>query len=864
MFTKHWMLTALFCCSGAFLSERVSAQSTSTQSASVSPTITYQGQVLEHGAPINRSDCPITVSLFTDELGKNRIWQDSYHAEVHNGIFTLQLGSGSVPLPTGKDLDRKLWIGLQVSNGNVMMPLTPFNGGAPFAFNIADSSITAKKMATDYISSVRVNGAKVTGKSASVNITGGDGIDVKYDQESQSVVINAKDAGTAGTSNSNKGTETLAVLSGIGNAAPSPTDVIAGGQANTIVAAPPLGTWDGILGGQGNRIDPSTDHDNIGGGEKNNIQSGSTHSAIGGGRGNVIRSSFSVLAGGQNNNVLANESVVGGGSANAMTGTQSVIGGGTQNQVSGNQAVITGGLGNINSGIVSSINGGLQNNVSGPASAVGGGLNNTNAGIASVIGGGQRNTINQGVERSVIGGGIDNVILTNSRRDVIGGGFGNNLQGSFNTIGGGERNQVLPNNYLYSTIGGGRNNAIDASYATIGGGDVNRINLAADASIIGGGRSNIINPSAQSSFIGGGTKNVIDSKAEYNVIGGGLGNYTIGRMETIGGGESNVVTSTATGYSFVGGGSFNRINNAFSGTISGGHQNTITATSSYGTIGGGLVNDVDDWASTIAGGEFNTVSAYGGTIGGGSSNLLPSTATNGFIGGGVSNISKVPYIAIAGGVNNVATGFADYAAIPGGQSLIAQSFGQIVAGFYNNPQGSIAGLPSVTPTSAFDDRLFIIGNGDAIFRQNAFEVSYNGHSIVYDLNGQGSSRAAIRGATYQDNTVYAWGHVNPGGAIVGDFGVSSVVPAGPGCYTITLNLVDPNGNPITLTTGSVTATIAKAGACVFISSSPITTNAAGQPQFTVCMTEQGFSTAGTFGCFSTDYPFMFKVCGQPK
>ena len=100
------------------------------------------------------------------------------------------------------------------------------------------------------------------------------------------------------------------------------------------------------------------------------------------------------------------------------------------------------------------------------------------------------------------------------------------------------------------------------------------------------------------------------------------------------------------------------------------------------------------------------------------------------------------------------TGAGNHADIPGGDSLVAQSFAQTVVGFHNKPEGAfVQGSKSdfTHNHTHADDPLVIVGNGTIATQSNAFEVSYDGHSVVYDqLRSFG--RNAVFGGAYNDNT----------------------------------------------------------------------------------------------------------------
>lgn len=147
----------------------------------------------------------------------------------------------------------------------------------------------------------------------------------------------------------------------------------------------------------------------------------------------------------------------------------------------------------------------------------------------------------------------------------------------------------------------------------------------------------------------------------------------------------------------------------------------------------------------------------------------------------------------------------------------------------------------------------VLHHGDAdANRSNAFEVSNNGHSIVYDNNGSGS--AAIRGARYIDNTCIAWGYVSAGGgASPNSFGILGPVTKAGNAYTITLNYVDNSGNQVQMSGSAVVATPLYGGdPCITITAEPVTwTGTVNQ-----CVIRTWSS------CAATSHEFMFHVFGR--
>lgn len=418
-----------------------------------------------------------------------------------------------------------------------------------------------------------------------------------------------------------------------------------------------------------------------------------------------------------------------------------------------------------------------------------------------------------GVGAVSIVGGNGNIIAGGADASVIGGGGGTTP----NSITGSAVKDVI--------AGGGNNNIYDSDYDFIGGGLNNTIDQG-NYNVIGGGQINIIQPGSQNSLIAGGIQNTL--RGSLSTIGGGGGNIVSADEATIAGGHRNQV------YSYV-------------ATVAGGHNNYILTSNSQGSfIGGGYTNVID-----------MTMSAG---IGSGQNNRIRNNSTVSFIGAGEGNlIEDAPFASLGGGQENKIV--ASHGTIPGGDKLsTTASYAQTAVGFMNAPRGSMTVRPGSAVIAGSDDPLFMVGNGDvnAGATSNAFEVSYNGHSTVYGTNG-GGGVAAIEGATYVDNIIYAWGDIPAGlGGPIYEFGVGGIGLAGPGVYDITLNITDPLGNPITLNEASITATIVETPdgdyGCTSISTTKI--GAIGANSFRV----RTYLVNG--GCEPADLPFMFKVTGR--
>jgi len=190
---------------------------------------------------------------------------------------------------------------------------------------------------------------------------------------------------------------------------------------------------------------------------------------------------------------------------------------------------------NIINGVYSSILGGLGNQNNGNYAVICGGVNNSDSGNKDFIGGGEGNTIESGSQYSTIVCGVSNRIRYEGySSSILGGGWNAIEKGSdYDTIAGGERNYI-GNDSRAVTISGGAYNTNWSHYATIGGGSENRIHGPSGAthgkySTIAGGKHNWIDGNATDySFIGGGSDNKIGQGAAYSMIPGGQYNEVSG------------------------------------------------------------------------------------------------------------------------------------------------------------------------------------------------------------------------------------------------------------------------------------------------------------------------------------------------
>ncbi|HEY6171641.1 MAG TPA: hypothetical protein VIX80_05220, partial [Candidatus Kapabacteria bacterium] len=268
------------------------------------------------------------------------------------------------------------------------------------------------------------------------------------------------------------------------------------------------------------------------------------------------------------------------------------------------------------------------------------------------------------------------------------------------------------------------------------------------------------------------------------------------------------------------------------------------------------------------------------------------------IGGGLLNCAHMHYATIGGGRLNHAVGA--YSTIPGGMQLTAYDHQTAVGRFnlqYDNsmwPTDRLANvLSSGNPPTFPTDRnypIFVVGNGgrldhtSKLIRSNAYEISDNGHAIVFDNLGKNegataftppdtsffSTRPAIRGARYMDNTPIAWGRFEAN-KLITSFGVDSTSTitkrTGLGVYRIVLDYVDPySSSPILIEHGSsVVATIENKDDhnCLFINASPVFIDN-GKNIIEIRISKQTINPlpTPTLICNSFDGDFMFQVLGR--
>ncbi len=665
---------------GIFVARSAIAQSRGE--SEVPRTISYQGMVSSAtGAQLPSGDYAVTVRLYADEDGREVLWEGEYRTRVENGLLNLELGSGDYPLPGSSAMDRSLWIGIQVGEGPEMTPRTRLSA-VPYALTVPDGSVTFDKLGVDYVSSIMIDGEKVTRKGSSLNITGGEGVDLRYDRLRGSMQIDLRrsgeDQGTKGDGEEGRSTQaanSTVYWSETGNNSTTPgTNYVGTSDAVELEIHVNSGNTTANAGDKRVMLyDPQPNSPNLIGGYQGNLPD--TGSTIEG---------ATIGGGGRNNRV------------NEVKDDYGTIGGGAGN--------IAGGLDTTSrtDDIYATVGGGRKNEAQAEYSTVGGGRENEAQAEYSTVGGGGGNYAQGG--SSTVGGGVYNEAQANY--STVGGGYQNEAQAYYSTVGGGDSNKAQE---YYSTVGGGYQNEAQEYSSTVGGGYQNE--AQAEYSTVGGGREN--EAQEQYSTVGGGYQN--EAQEQYSTVGGGYQNEAQEQYSTVGGGRLNQAQEY---YSTVGGGRLNQAQASYS-TVGGGYYNQAQA--SYTTVGGGYWNEAQASYSTVGGGYWNEAQASYSTVGGGYYNQAQGYMST--VGGGRENEAQGSYSTVGGGRNNQA---ATASAIPGGRYLTVgdNSFGY---NGYNGDSTTQTDISAHNQTAYFGDVDLWIGNVDRVPRELRFYVGNNGN-----------------------------------------------------------------------------------------------------------------------------------------
>jgi len=675
--------------------------------------ISYQGQITTTTGSLMTGTHHIVATIYTNNYGGHSIWQGAYDAEIKNGIYSIQLGSGKYPFPDISLMDRPLCLGISIDGSDEFKQLTQF-ASAMYALNVPDGSITLKKLAPDIMQGMgSVNNPTVQNANSAVywSETGNNSTvaGTNYIGTSDNVDLQIKVNGLRAMQIEPRSTSPNIIGGYSGNNVDIFSDgCVIGGGGESGSENRDTSSFGFIGGGMANQIRNGSPFSTVVGGYKNIVIQSDSGAFIGGGWENQIGDGenppdaddiFMVLVGGDSNYVKEGLSSLVGGYHNAIYSYKSFLGGGSGNSIGANLSSIAGGESNViifateGRNIHSFIGGGLNNAVcsDAPKSSIAGGESDSIGTFGhitfsdnSFIGGGKLNKIHG--EYSALGGGELNTIDTLAYHSFLGSGMGNNVKQPLSVISGGDTNFIDMNRNNTgladftvtpgrSVIGGGAYNKISSSWSGIGSGDSNVIadtKLGADHSNIGGGKQDTIR--SQYAVISGVMKNLLDTNASYSIIGGGLFNIIRASHNVIVGGDSNIIYKELTfnsSYSFIGGGL----------------KNIVDGGSPYNVICGGMYNHQGGALSFIGGGDSNHVGdvCIWDVLGGGLNNFIgdplhpypydtPYGKNYSFLGGGIYDTVGSSFSALGGGFQNSISVLADYSSLAGGaQNFILDS-----------------------------------------------------------------------------------------------------------------------------------------------------------------------------------------------
>jgi hypothetical protein len=268
------------------------------------------------------------------------------------------------------------------------------------------------------------------------------------------------------------------------------------------------------------------------------------------------------------------------------------------------------------------------------------------------------------------------------------------------------------------------------------------------------------------------------------------------------GGASNNRADPGVFASTIGGGEANSLEGSYA-VIGGGDGNT--AAEGHTVIGGGLGNLVNAPGSAIASGANNlvtgelaviagglsiTVTGDYGAAGGGRTNLI--TGTYATVAGGWNNHAVDEYAAIGGGVHNTASGF--YAAISGGSYNTASDDLATVGGGFNHTASGYSSVISGGYWNTATGWYSTVGGGWMNYvSENLATVAGGEHNTASGLN------ATVGGGHY--NTAGAASATVAGGEGISVTGQAATV-AGGSYVTVTADYAAVGGGRQNIITGT--------------------------------------------------------------
>lgn len=145
----------------------------------IPPTMSYQGLLTDlAGDPISDGFHSLTVRIYNDIVGGDRLWEETLNVQVVNGVFSAILGQ-ILPL-TIVDFNQFLWLGLEVdaegeSSPRIFLTSTPYSF---IAGDLADGvAVRSLNGLVDEVNLIAGSGMTVTpsGQNIILSSTGGGG-----------------------------------------------------------------------------------------------------------------------------------------------------------------------------------------------------------------------------------------------------------------------------------------------------------------------------------------------------------------------------------------------------------------------------------------------------------------------------------------------------------------------------------------------------------------------------------------------------------------------------------------------------------------------------------------------------------------
>jgi len=381
---------------------------------------------------------------------------------------------------------------------------------------------------------------------------------------------------------------------------------------------------------------------------------------------------------------------------------------------------------------------------------------------------------------SKIGGGVFNT-SSGIYSTVIGGGYNYALSGA--TVGGGSRNCATTNSF----IGGGCGNWNNTPGSVIAAGSFNKTGGNAIQTTTGTLSTNgtctvinLVNSSRASLF------NLYDPVTVVSVGTNGLSAGTITTATVVGCNPSApniIVTGNYSAASYVATWDRSVNNSSTFNTIGGGVLNT--ATGGCSVVAGGTLNTAIGNSSVIAGGACNSASGIYSTIAGGT--CIGANGAGAAIGGGCLNLITGNYGAIAGGTGNQVIG--NCSAILGGCSNYTN---------YNNTFILGSNITALQPNTTYVNNLSVGGSVTAGVFTNT--------TVVGNISATGVITGSTLSATGNITTtgaISAAGNIIATGNVYGGTGITTIAGT-----TYTIQLSDSGGMIASTNNGAgLTATI---------------------------------------------------------